>query len=317
MRPRLLRTVLQIAVCGLCVAAAAGPVAAQSQGGSSNQADAQPKTLVTQDGWRIHITYFNSTKGKESPVVILLHDEGENRLVWQDGFAERLQEHGFAAITVDLRKHGQSMPRRGGRGSELRPGDYVGMIRGDLEAVKEFIFQEHQKQKLNMRKTAIVAPGMAAPIAVNYAAYDWQKRPWDDAPNFSARTPRGQDIRALVLLSPEDHLPRMPTTKALNFLRNPRLGVSFLFCYGTEDGGSASNARKMHKQVAPNEKNKARMLIRGYKTKRSGTGLLESAPGIEEFMLAFLTKYLKERPGQWQDRCSPLDDDCDPVDNAQ
>ena len=39
------------------------------------------------------------------------------------------------------------------------------------------------------------------------ADFDWQKEPYDDAAVIEQQTPRGQDVKALILLSPEDHAP--------------------------------------------------------------------------------------------------------------
>jgi hypothetical protein len=67
-------------------------------------------------GWPIVTTYFESQSGKESPVIILLTStegsdkvDARNRLIWQST-ALALQKSGFAVITADLRKHGESIP---------------------------------------------------------------------------------------------------------------------------------------------------------------------------------------------------------------
>ena len=39
-------------------------------------------TTARPDNLEIHITYYQSDVGKETPVVILLHAEGSNRQVW-------------------------------------------------------------------------------------------------------------------------------------------------------------------------------------------------------------------------------------------
>ena len=178
-------------------------------------------TFRTKDQKLLAGTYYASNQGKEAPVVVLLHMKGGNRLVWRI-LAPKLQQQGFAVITVDLRGHGQSKggssttakkkatkkkskgksKRRNVEDVNLRPQDYHAMVRLDLEAVKKFIYEQHQEQKLNMRKMGIVAAGMSSAVAVNFAARDWNKEPYEDGLG-SARTPRGQDVRALVLLSPQ------------------------------------------------------------------------------------------------------------------
>src|SRR5690606_10555327 len=117
---------------------------------------------------------------------ILLHGKGGDRLVWEQkgagatgkSFAAVLQDQGYAVVSVDLRKHGESKREDD---KELRPDDYRAMV-GDLEAVKKFLLAEHQEKKLNINKLGIIAADDMAPVAVTFAQIDWQKKPYDDAP---------------------------------------------------------------------------------------------------------------------------------------
>jgi poly(3-hydroxybutyrate) depolymerase len=123
------------------------------------KATSQDLTLMTKDGLDIKITYFKSAAGQEAPVVILLHGKGGNRLVWKT-FAEQLQKVDFAVITVDLRGHGESTG--GGESSDKKPdtpkkAELAAMAALDLDAVKKFIYEEHQNKQLNMNKLGIVA----------------------------------------------------------------------------------------------------------------------------------------------------------------
>lgn len=304
------------ALAGLLVAGSTAPVFAQG-----TTATVEKKTLTASDGWPIHITYFESSEGKESGVVILLHQRGGNRLVWDNRFAGRLQEEGYAVVTVDLRKHGESKSpvgidpgvsagsKRGGDANELSRMDYFQMAAADLEAVKDFLYKEHQAGKLNMRKTAIIAAEMSVPVAMNFAWKDWFKKPYDDAPTFASRTPRGQDIRAMVLISPEDVVPGLSTGKPLLDLRNPAFGISFLFCYGNKDRADRGGSRKMYQKVAGIPQNKDRTYLKSYTSKYRGTELLGKKLRMEEHMLAFLDKHLKQLNGPadvWRDRESKL-----------
>src|SRR5690606_3618001 len=142
-----------------------------------------------------------------------------------------LQNLGYAVATVDLRKHGESVSG-GGTPSDtaVRLEDYQNMWAGDLEAVKQFLMEEHHQRKLNINKLAIVASDEFAPIAAQYAVADWAKRPYDDAPATSPneRTPRGQDVRALVFLSPSGNAGSVNLMNSLKTLRDPRLGIAVL-----------------------------------------------------------------------------------------
>jgi pimeloyl-ACP methyl ester carboxylesterase len=272
---------------------------------ASKGREIEEKTLTTNDDVSIAITYYKSAKGKESPAVILLHQERDSKLVWKS-FAERLQDEGYAVIAVDLRKHGLNVS--GGGNANVLPTDYGMMVNSDLEAVKTFLFEENEKQALNMRKTAVVAAGMSGPIAVNFAANDWLKTPHSDAPTLAARTPRGQDIRALLILSPDKNLPKMPAEKALIFLRDPNLNVAVFIGYGKTERGKGTGAKDYDKQLRNNEK-VDRIILQDYETNEHGTGLLGKKLRVEEHMIGFLKKYLMDLNGPedaWRSRKSRL-----------
>lgn len=283
--------------------------------------------LTTNDGWRIACTYWEAVGGKESPVVILLHSRDGNQLVWKNGLAERLQQEGYAVLAVDLRKHGESKRAGGvvvenGTGTksktkipkkvataaagDLKKDDYERMVTEDLAAVKKFLYDEHQAQRLNMRKTAIVAADMTCPLAADFALKDWLKPPHNDAPTLAASTPRGQDVRALVFLSPDVSAANLRTGQAVLQLRNPVWGVAFLICNGSKDTLDRGTSEDIYKQVAGIASNESRVYHKTYDTKFRGTDLLGKKLQVEEHILAFLEKHLKQLPDTWQNRKSRL-----------
>jgi hypothetical protein len=279
----------------------------------------EDKVLTAIDGWQIHITYFKSTLGKDAPVVILLHNKGGNRLVWNP-FAQKLNDAGYAVVTVDLRKHGQSTgvlaedagetkkTQAGGDATDLSKADYV-LMGADLEAIKQFLYDEHQQESLNMRRTAIVAPEMSTPITVAFTQNDWLKKPAPDAPTLAARTPRGQDIQALVIISPESTVNGVTgTTQLLNTLKEPNLlgwgNIAFLFCVGKKDGLDKRQADKLYRQVS-NPKTEDRVYKQEYDTNFRGTDLIGKNLKVEDHILVFLDKHLKNLDGpayDWRDR---------------
>ena len=277
------------------------------------------RVLNTPDGWQIHITYFKSLVGKEAPVVLLLHQRGGNRLVW-NRFAKVLQSVGYAVVTVDMRKHGQSKgfaagspakqkSKKGAGPNDLRPGDYKAMVLFDLETVKAFLLSEHNQEHLNVRKLGIVAPGMSAPIAIAFTATDWAKKPYDDAPTLAARTPRGQDVRALVLISPVENLPGFRVGRSLRALGSPAFGIAALVAYGTKDRRDKGAARRMYQKLIGRAGNKQRMYLDRFKTSLSGTDMLNRNTGIERHMLNFFDKHLKRLNSPWRTRKSRLASD--------
>ncbi len=273
------------------------------------------KTLVTNDGWPIKITYYKHDKKRDTPVVILLHSRQRDSHVWTKdaGVADTLWGEGFAVVAVDLRKHGESKMKTATGAStdigDLKPDDYKRMIAFDLEAVKKFIFLEHENQNLNMRKTAIVAPEMSAPLALNFAAADWNKAPYDDAPVPAMRTPRGQDIRALVLISPESSVKGITSAAAIRSLRDPYKNIAFLFCVGTKDKQDKGNTKKLFSQLKGRTKDSSkRMYLQEYPYNLRGMNLIgKKQVPIEKHMIVFLKKFLLDLDDEWTERRSRLE----------
>lgn len=287
----------------------------------------EPRVLTTRDGVNLHVTYYKSTLEKNAAVVVLLHMKDGNRFVWQtdEGFAKRLQADGFAVVTVDLRYHGENKAggaagagnaNQGGTGKkkgkksqglDLKLGDYEAMWELDMEAVKTLILEEHQAGNLNMNKMGIVGPEMGASIAVAYAVLDWNKEPYDDGqPGF--QTPRGQDVRALVLISPEEKYHGILMPKLLPALRDEKQ-VAILICSGN-DPKEKAQAEKIYEMLnAPisgnkdKRQNSDRVYIKSYAAKLTGTDLLDKKEvGIEALMQGFFVKHLQKLEIPWRDR---------------
>jgi hypothetical protein len=272
-------------------------------------------TTARPDNVEIHITYYQQDLGKQTPVVILLHAEGSNRQVWagKTGFAERLwsAEEGYAVITVDLRKHGQSVVAGS---TKITPVDRQRMVTFDMEAVKAFIFKEHMAERLNMNKTGIIATEMSAAVAIVYTNIDWAKRPYDDG----VGTPRGQDIRTLLLLSPESKPKGLPTGKGLPIIGKqasrtaPAFEFSMAFFYGTADKkDKRGETRRMHKVASSVKGAEKRVRIQPYPYKYRGTELIGKnnvRTNCEKHMLGFLNDHLKKlTQTPWKDRRSVFD----------
>lgn len=353
----MVRWLTLVACCGLF---ANSPVVAQEKQAKAIEDKAIPSLA---DGWPLKLTYYKSTEGKEAAVILLMHMKGESRLVWSapsptapKGFAEQLQSKGFAVIAVDLRKHGQSKPgaeaddpkkaapadkdkaKKATGGTDLKPADYQLMVR-DMDSIKRFIFEEHQKGNLNMRKMAIVAPGMSAAIGITFAAADWQKKPYDDASTPAARTPRGQDVQAMVFLSPDTTLPGVPAHQVVPQFKAINAPMAALILVGKTDPLDNGQAKTLFKQLggdpaktaAPKKaaepkkvskdkekekekeaekENKERLLYYDLPAKLRGTELLGKKLGIEEAIIVFLHDHVQMLKGpdyDWRDRKSKLE----------
>ena len=307
------------------------PHAATAQGTKIEKGGHSERVVQTEDDWSIYITYYPSMSdkeaaAKETPVVILLHGDKDNRLVWEGtkGLAPRLQLEGFAVVTVDLRKHGQSTnvaqlagdSPAGGKntdGANLLADDYVNMVERDLPAVKKFIFDRHQEKRLNMNKMGIIAEESSAGVALCFADADWNRDPYDDAPTPELRTPRGQDVRAIVLLSPTQRTRGLDVPAVLNELKNPDWNVAFLTMYGKLNKKDEKDAIAVYHKLAgaskaAERKNEDRMYLFPYNFKLHGVELLgKKEVDAEATIVKFLKLHLTSlRESEWRDRQSRL-----------
>ncbi len=270
--------------------------------------------LRTKDNVAINITYFPSTAGKAAPVAVLLHGEKGNRKIWHTGagnlpgFAPALQSNDFAVVTVDLRGHGQNVAGDGGAAAANKKADahkptardYQAMVVGDMEAVKKFLFDEHQKGMLNMNKLAIVGAEFSTAVALAYTELDWSKEPYDDGTTPADRTPRGQDVRGLILISPEANVPGIPTNVAAGRIRALQMPV--MIAVGSKDAGDRNAAGKLMEQLSPKQPEKPYVIPEKYDSKLRGLNLLNKGLSIEPQMYKFLDEYVKKSPGEWRDR---------------
>jgi pimeloyl-ACP methyl ester carboxylesterase len=288
----------------------------QAAGRQPGAPNTREEKLSAPDGWPIHATYYESAAGKESPVVILLaaaegpdKKDARNRRVWQNT-ALGLQKSGFAVIAVDLRKHGDSIPELTEPDSALlrmSPTDYVVMAASDMEAVKTFLLSEHHREKLNIRKTGIVSVGSSAMVAAAFAVADWAQKPYPDGPTPEASTPRGQDVRALIMYSPNANVKGISSTTILRAINSLPIAVHVVASSDIKE--DARNADRIFKAVEIKDDL--------YKDKRKLTtatgeiaaeGFLEGrfADPTNKDITEFLTRNLKELDMPWMSRKSRL-----------
>lgn len=287
--------------------------------GQAGMQEGEERTLTTADGWPIRITYYESSGGKESPVVILLPgaegmENSMTRKVWE-GVAKNLNSSKYAVITADLRKHGDSMPPTDDSSRErltrLGSADYALMVTQDMEAIKAFLVDEHQQEKLNIRKLGIAAAGSSCLVATAFAANDWLKKPWPDAPTLDQRTPRGQDVRAIMMLSPKSSVRGISATEPLKVVADPFKGIAVQIFYNPTERSEKSAADKLFRYLKVRDAvdENARKVIEGPSDKSvSAEGFLQgkAADQMQKYIAEFFNEYVKKREDPWKTRTSRL-----------
>lgn len=192
-------------------------------------------------------TFYPGSNGKDSVPVILLHPWKGSRADFAP-LVPVLQEKGHAILVPDLRGHGQSRRRfvatpRGPAvdvldADKLTPADFGAMVQYDLEAWKRLLLERNDAEGLNIEKLCVIGAEMGAAVALNWALLDWS---WPQYPGVK----QGQDVKALVLLSPPWNFRGLDIQKALAhpFIRS---GMSIMLIVGTGDARAAADARRIH-----------------------------------------------------------------------
>jgi pimeloyl-ACP methyl ester carboxylesterase len=279
-----------------------------------------PMQLDTKDGWKIHCLYYppmeKIRKGTETVPIILVHGWGGQGSEWSY-LATGLQTYGHATIVPDLRGHGRSTTRRERDGSiatvkldDLKPQDMDALLL-DLEAVKSEFIKMNNAGEVNIEMLTMIAAQEGCVIALNWAAWDWH---WPITPAYK----QGQDVKALVLLSPTDSFKRMNATAALNTPAIQRQ-LSLLFAVGAEDRKSLSEASRMHSRIEklrPSLKNESIEEQRRLRdiffiaapTTLQGTKLTDASLRVNRAIVEFIQMRLLNRRDElrWAERRSPV-----------
>ena len=147
-------------------------------------------------------------KGKLLATVILVHDlNGSEKTVRR--LAAGLQEAGCAVAVPDLRGHGNSKSEgydiskkkllvhqirmiSASGGGRIRS---HARIKGDLEAVRNWLKQKESEGDIDLDQLCIIGSGLGGTLAATWAVADWSWLP-------NTQGPQGQQVKAVILISP-------------------------------------------------------------------------------------------------------------------
>ncbi len=270
--------------------------------------------LTTKDGLRMVCHYYPGPKDKKTIPVILLHElKGQGSDF--EAFALYLQsEEGGAhsVIAPDLRGHGGSTEIRpeGSDQSKTISSNRIGkaqfqeMIQYDLESVKKFLVEKHDEQALNVDALTVIGSEMGAILALHWTARDWSWRP---LPGIK----RGQDVKAVVLLSPPTSFKGVTPQQALT-QTDLRDTISLLLLYGARDTKATSastrlyNTVKRHRIVdfdsAEERREKKDLFSVGMKTREQGIKMLDD-PDMPT--MQWISQFIDDRVGRRMEEYFP------------
>jgi pimeloyl-ACP methyl ester carboxylesterase len=302
-------------LCSLALLCAATRIAEAQQAQNKNA----PKQIeiTCKDGLVLKATYFPSTAAKEAVPIVLLHGHNGSR---QDllplAFALREQNH--AVLAPDLRGHGESTTVSGSnktlKADNMPPAQFGRMVTDDMESIKKFLISENNAERLNIDRLCLLGAEMGAAVAINWAAVDWSWPPLTTGK-------QGQDVKALILLSPEWATKGLPIAKAMSHPQ-VRSQLSVLIIVGDKQSSAKREAERLHAAFArfhptatsngdkrnPDVKNQNLFLYR-VNTLLQGTKLFSANdPQLLAEIGRFIQRRLVEQPFPWKERSSPFGD---------
>ncbi|HEY1067528.1 MAG TPA: hypothetical protein VGE52_15505 [Pirellulales bacterium] len=273
-------------------------------------------TIETPDGVLLRATYYPSLKGREAVPIILLPDHVNadkspgSRSDYRD-LCLTLQAAGHAPLAVDWRGIGESTAYRNGMKIEvekLRAQVLEAVTTIDMEAIKNWLMAKNNLGECNIDKLSVVAAGASTPVAINWAVRDWA---W---PILPGRGKQGQDVKALVLLSPVWNAAGYGIDQGVNLLAANR-GVSVQIAVGGRGGSKLLKeagklndrikaARPEPKDQKPEDAIKNRTLIYfEYETQFQGVKLLgQQKKLLEEHIVKFEELRCVNQDYPWQQR---------------
>ncbi len=263
--------------------------------------------IPTVDGVLLHATFFPGIHEKDSVPIILLHGFKRDRHDF-DGLAAYLQGQGHAVIAPDLRGHGESTDVRhqGTRNEKIEAGslrqdDFLAMIECDVEGVKTFLKQKNNEGELNIDKLCVVGAEMGALIAAGFA-----RRDWDWAPLATGK--QGQDVKALVLISPEANFKGLHMADAIS---DPavRSDIAILLIAGKKRSASSQEINRLYdsfKRFHPDSEKKDLFRVLPVTPLQGAKLLSEPSLKVNQAIGEFVALLVK-RQFPWAERKTPLD----------
>jgi hypothetical protein len=243
----------------------------------------KPVTFETVDGVKLSGTYFASGKGRDAPVVLLLHDfeykkGGDSHQNGLDDFAKALQKQGYAVLSFDFRGHGQSkevnrevfwsrpypynanlvrgynaaVPAKSAESinaAEFSP-RYFPYLVNDIAAAKAFLDRKNDNGELNSSNLIVIGCGEGATLGVLWMSAEWKRhRAMFGAPPDE---PEGRDQIGAIWLSLKGSLAGQ-NVAVQNWVSEVggKYRVPMVFLYGKEDKVGSAEALRYIQAIIP------------------------------------------------------------------
>lgn len=267
----------------------------------------QPRevTLKTRDGMKLRAFYFPSDKGKEAIPVLLIH-EWQGQASPYAPIVVALQKAGCAVLAPDYRGHGKSRDAVDLRGREItldpttmKPADVAAIVGQDMEAAKAFLKEENNEGNLNLNALVLIAVREGCVFATNWAVNDWR------FPSIGSNK-QGQDVKGLVLISPEKVIRGFAIDRAL---RDPSLIRLPMMIVAGAESPEASEAERIGKLVEGIKKRFGGGTAEGFElvladTNLSGPRLVKDSQQVQSSVVEFIKSNIEinDETNPWIER---------------
>jgi alpha-beta hydrolase superfamily lysophospholipase len=264
------------------------------------------EVLTTHDGVQLVVTFLPGSKGKDSVPIILLHMYKGGRKDFRD-LALYLQSLGHAVLIPDLRGHGASTKMATGTTLDLSKVAYQKIVDADMEALKAYLMAKNNKQELNIDKLCVVGAELGASVAALWAQVDWSWPPL-------ATGKQGQDVKALVLISPQYVCKTLKLADALGGHSPVVKELSVLLIVGERNATFLKDTKRIydilkryHPEPPPERKQENQdLFLLKLPTDLQGTNLQTvKKPAIDQLIGQFIELRLVKKNIPWRDRSGP------------
>ncbi len=262
-------------------------------------------TLKTKDGIELRAFYFPSEKGKEAQTVLLVH-EWQGQASPYGPLVLALSKAGCAVLVPDYRGHGDSKEFINARGEKdqfdlarMSRQDVEAIVTFDLETAKGFLKTENNEGLLNLNALVVIGVREGCVLGAQWAKRDW------GFPSVGSQK-QGQDVKALVLISPEKQFKGIPIDPAIN---DPNLIRLPMMIVAGAESPEAAEARRLAKRVEGIKKRLGRGEATGFQlsmanTALSGPSLVSDVGGVIPAIVKFVTTevVISDSTNPWVER---------------
>ncbi len=251
----------------------------------------RPVVLKTDDGLTLKAFYFPSPKGKKAITVMLVHEWKGQASPYVKLYLA-LRDAGCAVIVPDYRGHGGSKEYTDPRGkpkkfniAQMGKRDVENIVRYDLEEAKRFLKKRNNEEELNLNAMVVIGVREGCIMAAHWAQRDWSFTP------VGAKK-RGQDVKGLVLISPQKVHKGLTLEQTL---KNPAILSMPMMLVAGQDSAEEQEAERIYKRVESIRKRISRGEVEGLqlhisKASFSGPQLVAKTSDVIPAIVEFVTK---------------------------